>query len=543
VVKDYCVLISLNPRLNQADLTGLRKDLLAAAARFHEKFKDVEGDDPEVRAERAQAYFELAFIAKETGSTKEAIGYYQQSLALWRALVDDHSGNRDYKLGLAQCYNDMASSTLVGSENVEATYRKSLALKQELARAAPDDRKLQNELALVQGNLTLWYIDKERFKEAEVLLEEALKPLQALADPHRGTAEDRHHLARLHNQLGYVYSQTNRHAQAGKAYQQALAVSQQLHEGMRNHLRYQEDLGWSYKNLGDWYRADGKPKEAEKSYQLAVDTFRNLADNHPSVLRYQRHLAGSLKKLGLFYQANGQTEKALKAYQDCLKIEEGVCKLDPADLLYAVGLAGSYCNMGLRLSQNGEPQAALPWFDKAQAKLEEVRQRDKDNPRARTFLRNTHRNRAQALLELERPADALKEWDLALALDRTDADRANSRTGRALALVRLGKYEEAVTIAEEVVGRPGAETYGLYRAARVFSLASVAVAQDSRRDAAERRKLAEQYSASAVAQLRRLQALGDFKNPGNVAYLKRNADFDPLRSRADFKALLGELEK
>jgi hypothetical protein len=123
------------------------------------------------------------------------------------------------------------------------------------------------------------------------------------------------------------------------------------------------------------------------------------------------------------------------------------------------------------------------------------------------------------------------------------ADRAYSRTGRALALVRLGKREQAVTIAEEEFARPGAENYIPYRAARVFSLASGSVGQDSQLDAAERRKLADQCAARAVALLRRYQALGHFKDPGDVADLKRDADFGPLRGRQDFKKLLGELEK
>jgi tetratricopeptide (TPR) repeat protein len=183
-----------------------------------------------------------------------------------------------------------------------------------------------------------------------------------------------------------------------------------------------------------------------------------------------------------------------------------------------------------RLNQNGDPQAALEWFDKAQAKLEEVRKRAGGDARARAFLRNTHWNRAEALVKLDRHAEALREWDQALELDVLDIDRAYSRLGRALALVRLGKCDQAVAIAEDQVGRPEADVFGIYRAARVFSLASVVVGQDTQREAAERQQLTEQYAARAVALLRRTQSQAIFKDPGMVADLKQNADLDGLRS-------------
>ena len=70
---------------------------LATAARFHERFKEQAGDDPEVRAERAYAYFELASIATQTGAAEEALGHFRQSLALWGPLVEAHPDSREYR--------------------------------------------------------------------------------------------------------------------------------------------------------------------------------------------------------------------------------------------------------------------------------------------------------------------------------------------------------------------------------------------------------------------------------------------------------------
>jgi hypothetical protein len=208
-----------------------------------------------------------------------------------------------------------------------------------------------------------------------------------------------------------------------------------------------------------------------------------------------------------------------------------------------VGLGGDYCNMGRRLRQNGAAQAALPWFDKAQARLEEVRRRDRANGTANTYLRNTHWNRAEALLELGRDADALAEWHRALKFPASEGDRTSLQAGRALAQARLGSYEEAAAFAEGLAGRQGANDFSTYRAARILSLASAAAGRDGKRPEPERRQLAERYAGGAVALLRRLQSQGYFKNPSNLADLEKDKDLGPLRQRPDFQKLLGEIGK
>jgi hypothetical protein len=172
-----------------------------------------------------------------------------------------------------------------------------------------------------------------------------------------------------------------------------------------------------------------------------------------------------------------------------------------------------------------------------------VRQRDAGNFDTRTFLRNTHWNRAVALLALDHPADALKDWDRALELERKDEDQTTLRMSRALTLTHLGKYEEAVSVAEELAGPPERASITIYPAACVFSRASAAVGLDTKRTAADRRQLAEQYAARAVALLRRSQSQGYFKEPANLATLKQDKDLDPLRSRDDFQKLLRELQE
>ncbi len=528
-VRDYCVRVSIDQRLRQSDLTELRKDLLQTAARFHERFRELESDDPDVQAERAEALFELAFINKHVGSTGEAREYYAESLALWEALAAAHPGIRTYKLGLADCLNDMAEP----GKDEEALYLRAISLLQELTDTGGRDPVVPGKLAQSQNNLALWYVNNRRFKEAEEWYGKALAGLRARVADHPANWRLQRLLAGSRHHLAYVYYRTNRYPRAEEGMLEALALREELVRERRGDAGLLEDLVWSRKNLGDLYRDMGKAVEAGRSFAGAAVGARQLADAHGSVIRYQHTLTEMLNAQALFYQANGQPEQAAKAARQCIEIQERLVKQFPEDVAHAVGLGGSYCNFGRRLAQNGDPQAALEWFDKARAQLEQVYKQAPKRPYVRTYLCYTHWNRGHALLALSRPADAVEQYDRAVELANQD-DLDSFRLGRAVALARLGKVEEAVALAGKLSEPAGAGYYPLFHAARVLAAASKATTQE---------KPAREYADRAVGLLRRLQAKGHFKKAENVLDLKRDQDLRALGASPEYQMFLAELDK
>jgi serine/threonine-protein kinase len=543
-VKQYCLKVSRDLRLKQADLSDLRKDLLGTAADFHNQFKEQEGDDPELRAERAEAYYVLGFIAEEAGSAEEAARHYEQSLALFVPVVEAHPGNRGYRHGLAICYNNLGNvyGALGRAGDAEGAYHKALAIRQELADDDPSDTRARQMHAQTHGNLALWLVGQGRFTEAEGHYGKALTILQALVDGGEGNAEYRQLLADTRHKLGFVYDQTGRRPQAGDAFRAALAERERLHREDPLNAQYQADLGWSHYNLGGWYRFAGEPRKAEAAYQSATDAFQKAADARPSVPDYQDNLAIALNGLGLLYQATGQGQKAPALFRRALDVMERLSKLYPANVRYAVQLGGNSSNMGRWLVIHGDPKEGLPWFDKAQAALEGVLRRDKGNVNARRYLLVTHWQRADALLRLERFAESVCEWDQVLELNPTDFEQGAGRVNRAYTLARMGQYGQAAPPAEALGGRLDKDTASIYRCASILSLASAAVGRDAKRPEAERRELAERYAAGAVALLQRLQSQGYFNDRSLVTYMEKDKDIDPLRGRDDFKKLLAELE-
>ena len=89
---------------------------------------------------------------------------------------------------------------------------------------------------------------------------------------------------------------------------------------------------------------------------------------------------------------------------------------------------------------------------------------------AREFLRNSHLGRAGALDGLQRPAEAVRDWDRAMELD-TGSQRNSLRLKRALSLVRAGEHARSGR-GERVGGDQDGGDAMLYGGACVCSLAS-----------------------------------------------------------------------
>jgi tetratricopeptide (TPR) repeat protein len=308
-VRDYCVKVSVDERLNQADLTDLRKELLRTAARFHEKFREVESDDPDVQAERAEALFELGFISEHVGSKEEALRHYAESQAAWESLVVAYPGSSGYKVGLANCLNAMAYL----AKDPEPGYRKAIAVLQEMVDGGVNDPEARRLLARIQRNLSLLYVHTRRFEEAEELYGRALPALRSLVAESHADLKSRSLLADCRHELGYLHFQTRRYSEADEGMREALALREQLVLDQPSNLEFQENVVWSRISMAELARRRGKYEEADQSYAKAEESARRLAEAHASVPGFQDLLSTVLTSESLFYQAIGQSKQAERA--------------------------------------------------------------------------------------------------------------------------------------------------------------------------------------------------------------------------------------
>ena len=129
---------------------------------------------------------------------------------------------------------------------------------------------------------------------------------------------------------------------------------------------------------------------------------------------------------------------------------------------------------------------------------------------------------------------AERAYTVAIALDDR-LDRSVLFMYQALSLVLAGEHERAVAAADgSVTGEEGLVD-DVYHAACVHALALRFVRNDA--------KLTNKYAARAVELLTKARDTGYCKDAAKLAHMKKDSDFDSLRSRDDYTKLVADLEK
>ena len=98
--------------LGQPGMHPLRNELLKDAQQFYEEFLSQNGGDQLPRTELALFHTHLARISSITGSATEAVGQYQQAVALWEELVSREPTQAEFRTELALALNELGTLTL-----------------------------------------------------------------------------------------------------------------------------------------------------------------------------------------------------------------------------------------------------------------------------------------------------------------------------------------------------------------------------------------------------------------------------------------------
>jgi len=224
----------------------------------------------------------------------------------------------------------------------------------------------------------------------------------------------------------------------------------------------------------------------------------------------------------------GKRREAEAEYRAAVAIGEGLVADFPADAEYRVALGGSYGALANHMKKGSNPVGCLPWYDKSIAMLTVVIQQQPNEwtPAARQTLRVEYWNRAMVYESLRRSTEAISDWNRAIELSSGNfqlvarAQRANSR-------VRAGQCGVAVGEVAELAESDAWGNGEWYDFACVYAVASDKVAGKR-----------EEYAGRAVELLGKAIAKG-YKDTGHMAV---DSDLDPLRSRADFRKLVADLE-
>jgi serine/threonine-protein kinase len=491
------------------------------------------------RERLGSANHDLGRLLHKTGPMEQAEAFYQNALTLREPLAAERPDVIHYQeavaashVGLGQLYYDMKQLS-----EAESAYKKGATVWADLVAHNPRVMRFEAEQAHVYNKLgaVQW-----RAGQATAALEthqKALAMRQRRADDDPKDATRQRDLAESYVNVSLAYKDLRKSAEAEAANRRAIPIFERLVHDYPTLPDYRYRLALAYNNLGTVFRSSRRWKDAEEAFRAAAPHWEELARDHPSVVDYARFQAAIYYNLGLTYQDTDRIDEAEQAFRQALEINEKLSHEHPAMIDFGMLVGKTYGRLGDMQRDHGKPEAALEWFERGQTKLEEVLKMDGRRVDTREGLRNIHWGRAMALGDLDRHAEAVRDWERALALDAGNY-HGEIRLKRATALASLGQYTAAVAEGDAVLTAKPKTANLLYQAGLVHAAAAGAVAADKKVSSIEREELHERYSARCVALLTEAQTAGYFKDPANGSQFQKSRMLQPLRSRPDFQALL-----
>jgi serine/threonine protein kinase/tetratricopeptide (TPR) repeat protein len=522
-----------------------RQRLLEDALEFYGQLLHQQSEEPEVRQETGRAYQRTAQIYQVLGKHEAAERAYGQALALQRGLVEQFPQRPIYR------QDEAASQMGLGgllrqtgqSGRAERAYQAALDVLQPLAKTQPQAAEYRLSLAAAHAGLGRLYQDAGRQEAAAAALQRALALCEELVQAHSEEADFQGELAKVHQSLGQLSRDQGDKPKAQQSLEVARSLWRRLAQVHPQLPDYENELARSNESCGTLYREDGQVGPAETALHEALALRQKLVHDHPKILEYEHDLASTYVELGALHRMSRQQDLARAELHKAMQIQERLHRDYPHELAFAVKLGMSYGEMANGFAYGDQPEEAMTWYARNIAILQEVLDIEPKHLEARFLLSNTRTHRADALVRLGRRPEAEKDWRQMAELG-AGQDHADLRTNRALGLAHLGDHQGATAEVYALQASGRESSYGRYNFVCVFALAARAAQNDPTLLPDRRNQLAVKYGAEAVQVLARMKSAGFFRTaPGLLEYLKADSDLEPLRPRADYQALLHELEK
>jgi serine/threonine protein kinase len=484
---------------------------------------------PPYRRDLAASHNGLGVLLAGLGKRTEAEQQYQQALAIEEKLVAEYPAVPQYRSDLASSHINLGRLLAARGKHAgaEGSYRQALVAFEKLAAEYPTVPRYREDLAHSHHHLGLLLHELGKPAEEEEQYQKALALWKRLTAEYPAVPRYRQGLANSHNSLGALRAELGKFAEAEQEFRLALALRGQLTTSFPAVPWYRQELARSHHNLSGLLKVLGKGVEAEKQYRQAIALWDRLVADFPTAPLYRKELVQSHTQLGFLLGGLGKRADAeQQAHQARAHLEKLAADF-PDVPEYRADLAANYSVIGVLVSLGGQPAVGLEWHTKAIRTATPLAEQDPRLGTVRQTLWTSHWGRAVAYDLLQRYAEGLPDWDKVIELSPAQ-EQPRFRGRRAIARVNAGQVAEAVAEVAELTKASGWAANQWYEFACVYAVASSKTADRQ-----------QEYANQAMDLLQKAVKVGFT----DTAHMKRDTNLNPLRARADFQKLIGELAK
>lgn len=513
----------------QDKLNETQKEVLRNAQKQWEVFARSKGESPEARVIRSEGAAELALLQYKLGMNEQAEENDRAALALRAGLAADFPDVPLYRLKQGMSHQNLGASLRGNGHRAEAeaNFQKAVEVFRRLAEDFPDVPQYRRRWASSLVSLGNANRSREDWAGAERHYRDALVLQTKLVGDSPDSARYRDDAANSRWGLAFTLKHAGKGTESEAEYRTALELKTELAAAFPAELGYRLDAANLGRELGILLSDAGQDEAGAKLFPEAIATLEQLIAEFPSIPVYRRDLVRSRRDFGKVLGDLNRRFEAAEHFRAAIALAETLVADHPTVLPYQADLGLSYAYFADLLRDGDTPTESLPWYDRAIRTLTAAYERDRRVILTKSALSKCHAERARALDDLGRHADAILAWDSAVELaapDRVPVFRAL----RAVSRARAGQFTESLAELDEVTRSHPADPYHWYNFARAYALASGG-------DAARK----DEYARRAVEQLQKAVKTGYT----DAAAMARDSDLDPIRDLDAFKKLLAELEE
>ena len=536
-----------------------QKAFLKKVLKLQQEFARDAGTDVESLHGAADGQMRVAAIQQRLSRLAEAEKAYRAALDLYEQLHRRESGNAAYVTQQAIAWNNLGNVLARGGPAeggrrcpaaslrlargsgglTEARPRMNLALNRELAgdlagavaayRAVltgladveADPAPSAEALALLaqcRSNLGSALNSQGHDREAAQHLRKATATFRILCRDFPG-ADYRSNLAKALHNLGSAHVGLKDLAAADNLFGEAAEVERKLVKDYPGVPEYRGDLALHLDRRATVLRLSGKRREAETLYREAVAEAVQAGEDRPNSAELRELEAGTRENLATLLAEEGRFTEAEPAMRKALAAWRALAKNRATNPLFGLRATCGRVNLLRMLVEQDKHKEALEEANQTIRALEEFAARQPQFHAVPRFLVKALLLRVRASVRLERFAAALLDCERGLK-EGNGFLRSELVVQRAICLAHLGRAKEAAADLDRLAGQVGISDQLAFAAAGVYARASAAKGDATR---------AEQYALQALAQLRRAQQAGYFKDSAGKQQLLRDADLDCWR--------------
>ena len=300
--------------------------------------------DKEVLRDLSLAYENIGIILERMQDVENAVETQRKTVEIRERLLQTDPINPEYRRLTATAYLYFADAVMTAAsprvkqnllgarENLfkaQESYRKSLAIREELAAADPMNAELSRELAQCLQRIGFSYQalgsingDKNNYRLALESQQKALAIRQKLVAADPTNAQHRRRLAAEIQSLGDPQAMLGDTSGALKSYHQALAIFESLASADTTNSEARRDITNTYPRIARVLSQTGDLAGALKNYRLAVELYAKLMAADPTRLEDRFAIYELYLEIGALLKRQGHISATLEKYRQAAAIME-----------------------------------------------------------------------------------------------------------------------------------------------------------------------------------------------------------------------------